>query len=65
MVTLDNTCRSFLAPYKDEKGNYKFYGRFNQGVITLNLFDVALSAKGDIDKSWKLMEERHELCDID
>ena len=62
MVTLDNTCRSFLAPYKDEKGNYKFYGRFNQGVITLNLFDVALSSNGDIDKFWQLMEERTELC---
>lgn len=55
-------CRSFLSPYKDENGNYKFYGRFNQGVVTLNLVDVALSSEGDYDKFWDLMEQRTELC---
>lgn len=55
-------CRSFLAPYNDENGKPKFYGRFNQGVVTLNLVDVGLSANGDIDKFWELMEERTELC---
>jgi ribonucleoside-triphosphate reductase len=54
-------CRSSLSPWKDENGNYKFYGRFNQGVVTLNLVDVALSSNGDMDKFWKLMEERSEL----
>lgn len=55
-------CRSFLAPWKDENGKYKFYGRFNTGVVTLNLVDVALSSEGDIDKFWEIMEERTELC---
>lgn len=55
-------CRSFLSPYKDENGNYKFYGRLNQGVVTLNLVDVALSSEGDYDKFWDLMEQRTELC---
>ena len=55
-------CRSFLAPYKDENGNYKFYGRFNQGVVTLNLVDIALSSHKNVDKFWKLFEERTELC---
>lgn len=55
-------CRSFLAPWKDEDKNYKFYGRFNQGVVTLNLVDVALSSEGDINKFWDLMEQRTELC---
>ena len=55
-------CRSFLSPWKDKEGNYKFYGRFNQGVVTLNLVDVALSAEGDYDKFWDLMEQRTELC---
>lgn len=55
-------CRSFLAPWKDENNNYKFYGRLNQGVVTLNLVDVALSSEGDIDKFWDLMEQRTELC---
>ena len=55
-------CRSFLSPYKDENGDYKFYGRFNQGVVTLNLVDVALSSEGDYDKFWNLMEQRTELC---
>lgn len=55
-------CRSFLSPYKDENGNYKFYGRFNQGVVTLNLVDVALSSEGDYEKFWDLMEQRTELC---
>lgn len=55
-------CRSFLSPWKDENGNYKFYGRLNQGVVTLNLVDVALSSEGDYDKFWDLMEQRTELC---
>ena len=55
-------CRSFLSPYKDENGDYKFYGRLNQGVVTLNLVDVALSSEGDYDKFWDLMEQRTELC---
>ena len=54
--------RSFLAPYKDENDNYKFYGRFNQGVVTINLVDVALSSNRDINKFWQLFEERTELC---
>ena len=55
-------CRSFLQPYKDENGNYKFYGRFNQGVVTINLPDVALSSGGDQTKFWELMKERTDLC---
>ncbi len=55
-------CRSALSPWKDENGNYKFYGRFNQGVVTLNLVDVALSSGGDMDRFWKIFDERLELC---
>ncbi|MFI3166196.1 MAG: anaerobic ribonucleoside-triphosphate reductase [Bacillota bacterium] len=55
-------CRSALTPWKDENGEYKFYGRFNQGVVTLNLVDVALTSHGDIDKFWEVMEERLGLC---
>ena len=55
-------CRSFLSPWKDESGNYKFYARFNQGVVTINLVDVALSSEGDFNKFWELMEQRTELC---
>ena len=55
-------CRSFLSPYKDLNGKYKFYGRFNQGVVTINLVDVALSSGGDIERFWELMNERTELC---
>lgn len=55
-------CRSNLAPWKDEDGNYKFYGRFNQGVVTLNLVDVALSSGGDADKFWRVFDERLYLC---
>ena len=55
-------CRSFLAPWRDENGNYKFYGRLNQGVVTINLVDVALSSEGDVEKFWDLMEQRTELC---
>ena len=55
-------CRSALSPWKDEKGNYKFYGRFNQGVVTINLVDVALSSDGDIKKFWKILDERLNLC---
>ena len=54
-------CRSFLTPYKDEKGQYKFYGRFNQGVVTLNLVDVACSSGGNMVKFWRIMDERLEL----
>ena len=55
-------CRSALNPWKDENGNYKFYGRFNQGVVTINLVDVALSSQRDMDKFWKIFDERLELC---
>ena len=55
-------CRSALSPWKDKNGNYKFYGRFNQGVVTLNLVDVALSSGGDKEKFWKIFDERLELC---
>ena len=55
-------CRSFLTPYVDENGQPKYYGRFNQGVVTVNLVDIGLSAKGDMRKFWELFEERMELC---
>ena len=55
-------CRSALNPWKDENGKYKFYGRFNQGVVTINLVDVALSSQRDMDKFWKIFDERLELC---
>ncbi len=55
-------CRSFLTPYVDENGKPKYYGRFNQGVVTINLVDVALSSGGDRDKFWKIFDERLELC---
>ena len=55
-------CRSALSPWKDENDNYKFYGRFNQGVVTINLVDVALSSGGDYSKFWKIFNERLELC---
>lgn len=55
-------CRSFLAPWKDEQGNYKFEGRFNQGVVSLNLPQIGILAKGDEEVFWKLMDERLELC---
>lgn len=55
-------CRSFLTPYVDENGKPKYYGRFNQGVVTVNLIDIALSADKDIDKFWKIFDERMELC---
>ena len=55
-------CRSFLTPYVDENGKPKYYGRFNQGVVTLNLVDVALSSGGNIEKFWKIFDERLELC---
>ena len=55
-------CRSFLTPYVDEKGKPKYYGRFNQGVVTINLVDVALSSGGDTTKFWNIFEERLELC---
>ncbi len=55
-------CRSFLTPYVDENGKPKYYGRFNQGVVTVNLVDIGLSAGKDIDKFWKIFDERMELC---
>ena len=55
-------CRSNLSPWKDENGNYKFYGRFNQGVVTLNLVDIACSSGGDMTKFWKIFDERLDLC---
>ena len=55
-------CRSFLTPYVDENGKPKYYGRFNQGVVTVNLVDIALSAEGDMEKFREIFEERMELC---
>ncbi len=55
-------CRSFLTTYVDENGNPKYYGRFNQGVVTINLVDVALSSEGNPQKFWKIFDERLELC---
>ena len=55
-------CRSFLAPWKDEEGNYKFEGRFNQGVVSLNLPQIGILSGGDEDKFWSLLEERLDLC---
>ena len=55
-------CRSALSPWKDENGNYKFYGRFNQGVVTINLVDVALSSHKDMDAFWRIFDERLDLC---
>ena len=55
-------CRSFLTPYVDEDGNPKYYGRFNQGVVTVNLPDIALSSGGNIEKFWRIFDERMELC---
>ena len=55
-------CRSFLTPYVDENGKPKYYGRFNQGVVTINLVDVALSSGKDVDEFWKIFDERLDLC---
>ncbi len=55
-------CRSFLTPYIDENGKPKYYGRFNQGVVTVNLVDIGLSANGDMEKFWKIFDDRMELC---
>ena len=55
-------CRSFLTPYVDENGQPKYYGRFNQGVVTVNLPDIALSSGGNIEKFWRIFDERMELC---
>ncbi|MDE6470884.1 MAG: anaerobic ribonucleoside-triphosphate reductase [Eubacterium sp.] len=55
-------CRSNLSPWKDKNGNYQFYGRFNQGVVTINLVDIACSSGGDMTKFWKIFDERLELC---
>ena len=55
-------CRSFLTPYIDENGKPKYYGRFNQGVVTVNLVDIGLSAEKDMDRFWEIFDERMELC---
>ena len=55
-------CRSFLTPYVDENGKPKYYGRFNQGVVTVNLVDIGLSAGGDEEKFWEIFDKRMELC---
>jgi ribonucleoside-triphosphate reductase len=55
-------CRSFLTPYKDKNGDSKYYGRFNQGVVTINLVDLALSSGGDLETFWKIFDERLDLC---
>ena len=55
-------CRSFLTPFVDENGKPKYYGRFNQGVVTVNLVDIGLSAEGDMEKFWKIFDERLDLC---
>ncbi len=55
-------CRSFLTPFVDEEGKPKYYGRFNQGVVTVNLVDIGLSAKGDMEKFWEIFDQRMELC---
>ena len=55
-------CRSFLTPYVDENGQPKYYGRFNQGVVTVNLVDIGLSAEGDMEKFWQIFDERMEIC---
>lgn len=55
-------CRSFLTVYKDENDKFKFYGRFNQGVVTLNLVDIACSSGGDMEQFWKIFDERLDLC---
>ena len=65
MVTSDEMCRSFLTVEDSQRnpdGSYKFYGRFNQGVVTINLVDVACSSGKDMDKFWDILEERLELC---
>lgn len=57
-----HNCRSFLTPWKDENGKYKWYGRFNQGVVTINLVDAGLSAKGDLEQFWDILDNRLDLC---
>ena len=55
-------CRSFLTVYKDEQDKYKFYGRFNQGVVTINLVDAACTSEGDVERFWEILDDRLELC---
>lgn len=55
-------CRSFLTVYKDEQDKYKFYGRFNQGVVTINLVDAACTSEGDVGRFWEILDDRLELC---
>ena len=61
-IVIPMGCRAFLSPWKDENGKYKWYGRFNQGPVSLNLPQIGLIAKGNIDKFWKILDERLELC---
>ncbi len=56
------TCRSFLTPYVNTNGTAQYYGRFNQGVVTINLVDIALSSGGDVNTFWTIFDERTELC---
>ena len=55
-------CRSHLSPWKDENGNYKWYGRFNQGVVSLNLPQIAIIADKDMELFWDMLDQRLELC---
>lgn len=55
-------CRSFLTVYHDKNGKPKFYGRFNQGVVTVNLVDIACSSEKDMDKFWQIFDKRMKLC---
>ena len=55
-------CRSHLSPWKDGEGNYKWYGRFNQGVVSLNLPQIAIIADGDMEMFWEMLDQRLELC---
>ena len=59
---MDESCRSHLSPWKDKEGNYKWYGRFNQGVISLNLPQIAIVADKDMDLFWEILDQRLELC---
>lgn len=62
LVTTEEMCRSFLSPWKDENGNYKFEGRFNMGVVSINLPQIGIIAQGDMDKFWEEFDARLELC---
>lgn len=62
IVIYSLTCRSFLTPYVNTNGTAQYYGRFNQGVVTINLVDIALSSGGDVNTFWTIFDERTELC---